>query len=374
MTPALKSFLAPALILSFVACSPVGSTRTAVSADAGSVTLTAAMRTARSGHTSTLLPNGLVLITGGMNGNGNYFDSTEIYSPATNEFTPGPSMSTGRVGHTATLLPNGKVLIAGGFNGDYLDRAELYDPITGRLTPTSNLTAPRSEHVAVLLNNGKVLLAGGVGAGYSFLASAELYDPVTGTFTATGNLTTPREGHTATLLKNGKVLVAGGHKDRREAMTVYSSAETYDPAKGTFTATGEMTIIRHKHAAALLADGNVLIVGGSDKRDWQGKYASAEIYDSAKGTFRAAGNMNAARYKLTTAVVTLKNGKVLIAGGAERVETYDPATNTFSTAQGGLDAARFFSAATMLQDGRVLITGGYDDHGAASASARVYRS
>jgi hypothetical protein len=231
---------------------------------------------------------------------------------------------------------------------------------------------PRSEHVAVLLNNGKVLLAGGIGTGWTFLASAELYDPSTGIFTPTSSMTTAREAHTATLLKSGKVLIAGGHKDRREAMTVYSSAEVYDPAKGIFLATGSMTTIRHKHAAALLPDGDVLIVGGSDKRDWQGEYASAEIYDSAKGKFRAASEMNMARFKLANAVVPLRDGQILIAGGGERLELYDPAANTFKVVRGRIDAARFFSAATLLQDGRVLITGGYDNHNEASAKAWIY--
>ena len=65
-------------------------------------------------------------------------------------------------------------------------------------------------HTATLLPNGKVLVAGGVGINELVLASAELYDPASGTWTATGSLGTAREFHTATLLPNGNVLVAGG--------------------------------------------------------------------------------------------------------------------------------------------------------------------
>ena len=65
-------------------------------------------------------------------------------------------------------------------------------------------------HTATLLPNGKVLVAGGVVTAAILLASAELYDPATGTWTATGSLNTARYYHTATLLPNGKVLVAGG--------------------------------------------------------------------------------------------------------------------------------------------------------------------
>ena len=68
----------------------------------------------------------------------------------------------------------------------------------------------RVYHTATLLPSGKVLVAGGQGIGGALLSSAELYDPATGTWTATGSLGTGRSFHTATLLPSGKVLVAGG--------------------------------------------------------------------------------------------------------------------------------------------------------------------
>lgn len=374
MTGTFKCYLWPLLgpLLASMLLSCEGGGETSSPEAERAVTPAASMNTARSGHTSTLLPNGQVLIAGGMDGNGNYFESSEIYDPSTNRFVQARGMSAHRVGHTSTLLTNGKVLIAGGFNGSYLQTAEVYDPETGRFFSAGRLALPRSEHLAVLLNDGKVLLVGGVGTGYSFLASCEVYDPVTGAFALTGSMSTPREGHTATRLENGKVLITGGHKDRREAMKVHASAELYDPTAGRFTATGDMTVVRHKHAAALLPDGNVLIAGGSDNRDWKGQYSSAEIYDSARGVFKPIGDMNSERFKLTNAVVVLKNGEVLIAGGAPFVEIYDPARNKFSEASGRLDTARFFSSATLLRDGRVLITGGYDDRGSASVKAWLF--
>jgi WD40 repeat protein len=371
MTGTLKCFLWPLLMPLLFSCGGVDAEKRSTEVER-SVNLAASMNVARSGHTSTLLPDGQVLIAGGMNGNGNYFDSAEIYDPSTTRFVQAKSMSARRVGHTATLLPNGKVLIAGGFNGDYLQTADIYDPDTGRFSPAGRLTLPRSGHLAVQLKDGRVLLVGGVGAGYSFLASCEVYDPTSGTFAPTGSMSTAREGHTATLLKNGKVLIAGGHKDRREAIKVHASAELYDAGAGRFTTTGNMTIVRHKHAAALLPDGKVLIAGGSDNRDRQGQYASAEIYDAEKGSFKLIGEMNSARYKLTSAVVVLKGGEVLIAGGASTVEIYDPSRNKFSGASGELDTARFFSSATLLRDGRVLITGGYDDHGSTGVKAWLF--
>jgi hypothetical protein len=98
------------------------------------------------------------------------------------------------------------------------------------------MTTDRADHTATLLNNGKVLIAGG----YSYYAngvwsSAELYDPAEETFTATGSMTTPRADHTATLLNNGKVLLVGGYSS---IDGVLSSAEIYDPDTGTFSPPG----------------------------------------------------------------------------------------------------------------------------------------
>ena len=68
-------------------------------------------------------------------------------------------------------------------------------------------------------------------------------------------------------------------------------------------------------AAVVPIAARVLILGGSDNRDWRGKMDSAEINDPAAGTFADAGRMSAARFKLTNAAVRLPDGKVLIAGG-----------------------------------------------------------
>ena len=341
--------------------------------DTGVVRAIGGMRAKRAAHTATLLNNGMVLIAGGLVGEENGSKSTELFDPATNTFTPAENMKIARAGHTATLLPNGQVLIAGGYNGDYLDSAELYDPATGKITPAGKMITARSGQVATLLKNGKVLLIGGVGTGWTFLADAELYNPATNTFSPTGNLAMARESHTATLLKDGKVLITGGHKGRRSAIVIYTSAEIYDPETGTFTATGNLTVKRHKHDATLLADGRVLIVGGSDERDGRGAYQNAEVFNPMNGTFIAVGNMNASRYKLQGTTILLKNGMVLIAGGSNRAEIFDPATNTFSFAGGDMGTPRLFATATLLKNGQVLITGGYSDGNVVSANAWIYR-
>jgi hypothetical protein len=105
-----------------------------------------------------------------------------------------------------------------------------------------------------------------------------------------------------------EVLRAGGADDFGR----YQKAELYDPAKGMFTATGDMITPRDSHAAALLPDGTVLITGGYG-------IASAELYDSSTGTFTATGNMTARRAYHSATV--LNGGRVLITGGVQPVGT-----------------------------------------------------
>jgi len=112
------------------------------------------------------------------------------------------------------------------------------------------MTTPRANAAAIRLRDGRVLICGGTATGQvgGILASAELYDPAARTFTATGSMTVPRAGQTITMLRDGRVLVTGGVKNvgfRSEL----ASAEIYDPASGTFSATGSMSVPREGHTA-----------------------------------------------------------------------------------------------------------------------------
>jgi Kelch motif len=132
------------------------------------------------------------------------------------------------------------------------------------------MTTARTGQSATLLPNGQVLVAGGYNPSNSYLASAELYNPATGTFSATGSMTTARIGQTGTLLSIGEVLVAGGGN----SSGYQASAELYNPATGIFSATGSM-ITAQFAPATLLPNGQVLVAGGNSP---SGPTASAELY------------------------------------------------------------------------------------------------
>ena len=263
-------------------------------------TLTGSMMTMRAHHTATLLPNGKILVTGGMGGA--VLSSSELYEPATETWTPTGSMTVARTGHTATLLPNGKVLVTGGFGA--LASAELYDPATGMWTPTGSMATGRTGHTATLLTEGKVLVAGGEDIFQQAFSSAELYEPGTGLWSTTGSMTSARSNHTATLLPNGAVLVAAGYQN--SYYSALSTAELYDPSRGLWATTGSLAAARFAHTATMLPDGEVLIAAGSAP-------SSAERYDPSSGTWATTGSLTNGRLYHTATL--LPSGYVLAAGG-----------------------------------------------------------
>jgi hypothetical protein len=335
----------------------------------GSVRRTGQMLEPRSGQSATLLPNGKVLIAGGMRRNQDFYKSAELFDPGTGKFQPTGEMSVGRVGNIAVLLRSGKVLVAGGWVGQGgTDEAELYDPSTGKFSVISKMTARRGRPSATLLANGDVLIAGGEERDNEPVSSAEIFDEKTSSFRSTGSMHHARESHTATLLKDGRVLIAGGYADE-----VMSAAELYDPKKGTFSETGNLSVARCKQTAGLLPEGKVLIAGGSNSRGWNGNLSSAEIYDPQSGKFTPTVPMNDSRFKLPDEAVQLDSGKLLIAGGSRMVEVYDSSSAKFFVASGQLSNSWHFMTETKLQDGSVLLAGGYPNNDRATAEAWIYR-
>jgi hypothetical protein len=217
-----------------------------------------------------------------------------------------------------------------------LASAELYDPVSGTWTRTGDLAAPHSEHTATLLPDGSLLVAGGelVPSDLPQHPSAELYDPSTGSWTATGNMVAPTVGHIATLLPDGRVFAAGGDIYRVEANTrgnPLSSAQLFDPARGTWTATSNMSVPRDTHMAELLTDGTVLVAGGFSAKGGE-HLASAERYEPVSGGWFSAAAMNVKRGFATAAL--LADGRVLVTAGLDSIagqgnqlasaELYDP--------------------------------------------------
>jgi hypothetical protein len=317
---------------------------------------------------------GDVLIAGGASASNRSLASAEFFDPASGQFfLTGPAAAS-RAGAVAAPIAASKVLLGGGFSGGasirqfslnldgkVIGSAEIFDRATGAFSPAATMATPRMAFTATALNSGKVLVAGGFDNAGNVLDSAEVYDPGERKFVAVSNLMSDhRVFHTATLLSNGKVLVTGGATNLSGDTT--NSADIYDPATNTFSAAmWPMDHQRAAHSATLLSSGalagKVLITGGGGGSSVFFKDSSAEIYDPASQQFMLLATFLNEPRALQTATL-LDDGKVLLAGGfngtvaisggilsgasgsiSNSAEIFDPNTLEFSCVGGFSDEA-----------------------------------
>ncbi|HTT86963.1 MAG TPA: choice-of-anchor D domain-containing protein, partial [Acidimicrobiales bacterium] len=290
------------------------------------------------------------------------------YGAGPNVWVPTGSMTTPRTHFSSTLLTDGMVLVAGG--EDYYSHttatAELYDPATGSFAPTGSLGTSREFQAAVRLPDGRVLVAGGLTAtesGESTSSSAEIYDPAKGTWSPTGAMGTAGDGLTAVLLGNGLVLVTG---------FTASDPELYDPAKGTWSETGPLPLAGQFGLATLLHSGMVLLTGGPD--------GASALYDPTTNAWSTTGSLLTPRNGGT--VTVLHDGDALVVGGVAAVggnplssaELYDPAQGIW-TATSSLPEGRFDQSAALLPNGEVIVVGGCTtscENGASEDASYIY--
>ncbi|MHC1725927.1 MAG: Kelch repeat-containing protein [Syntrophobacteraceae bacterium] len=246
-------------------------------------------------------------------------------------------------------------------------------------TDTGTFSRPRDHHTATLLQSGKVLVAAGMWLPLfdynltGFDTTSGLYDTRTGVWVQTGSIAVVRIAHTASLLPNGQVLLAGGYNWRDFYL---SGCELYDPSNGSWSDTGSLGTARGGHTATLLPNGKVLAAGGTEWHNGAGSYHSGcELYTPSAAEWTETGSLRTARYYHTATL--LPSGKVLVVGGdnAEGIlfscELYDPVTGTW-TETGSLVAARRYFTSTLLSSGKVLVVGGYNANNEPVSSCEVY--
>jgi len=269
------------------------------------------MRQARAYHAATLLNDGRVLVTGGINLVDGVLDSVELFWSHNLEWTAGAPMHTARREHTATLLRDESVLVAGGQNGSPLRSAEVFDPRDGHWRRVGDLANARQSASAALLPNGRVLVAGGVGQNRAddYLDSAEIYDPVSKNWSVTGALAEGRDYTTLTPLRDGRVIAIGG----RGSAGALSSMEVYDTRGGSWIQAGRLRVPRYDHRVVVMPSGVLMVIGGlgSDDRVLD----SVELIDPIRFISDVGPRLSMPRYG--AGVTTTTSGRVVVTGGAQ---------------------------------------------------------
>ncbi|MDC0714794.1 kelch repeat-containing protein [Stigmatella sp. ncwal1] len=321
------------------------------------------------GQTATVLPSGKVLVVGGYKSPGDEA-AAELYDPVTGTWSSAGMLNDARTEHTATLLSNGKVVVAGGHHSTgLLASVEVYDPGTNLWSSTGDMQLARSKHgaVEVITPAGpRLLVMGGFDSPSWEQDTAELFDLATGSWTFAASMNTARSGFRAVKLSSGKVLVMGGNS----FYSIIDSAEEYDPSTDTWSPVGSLMENRRGYTATLLSSGKVLVTGGLHDTNGSGfvDLASAELYDPATSSWSSAGSMpydtsvggNGGRGSHAAAL--LATGEVLVVGGVggsvmQSAVVYDPTANTWSATADTLDG-RAFHTLSVLPSGEVLAVGG----------------
>ncbi|HEY6417938.1 MAG TPA: kelch repeat-containing protein [Candidatus Binataceae bacterium] len=298
---------------------------------------TAEMIHPRYSHCATLLSSGKVLLAGGDLAITPLTRAGEVFDPATLTFSgvtslagiPDPSTDAdGESYYTWTKLSDGRIFHV--YSPSYSEHAppgqpaviaEIEDPKTERSSLAAEMKVMRQDATVTLLADDRVLVAGGLPVTPPLHAAvAEIYDPRSNRFIMTGRMMEPRSSHAAVRLHDGRVLIVGGiggpvpvsnSSDEFQMGPALATAEVYDPATAEFRRTGSMATARVNARVALLNDGRVLVVGGTDAQG-QLRRSSAEAYDPKTGRFSAAGQMMTSISP--DIAITLTSGAVLILG------------------------------------------------------------
>jgi hypothetical protein len=209
-------------------------------------------------------------------------------------------------------------LVAGGnlagFGNPSSQTTEVYDPATGNWSRVADMLYPRQNHFAILLPSGPyagdVLVGSGTSQDGTLLRSTELYDYRTNTWTQSGDMLEPQLSVTPVMLPNGQVLVVGG-----DDAWAWQKAEEYDPQTGTWHAVTNMPLVRLYTTVTLLNNDQVLVAGGDDYRPSIGNQNKLYclIYDPQTNTWSQVALLNNAH--LYPTAVLLPSGKVLLTGG-----------------------------------------------------------
>jgi N-acetylneuraminic acid mutarotase len=268
-------------------------------------------------------------------------DTVEVYNTATNKWSsmspvtgePLPHMPTARLNFAAATDLDGTIYVLGGINDDGVPFASVdaYNPYTNTWTTVASMLVPRMNLAAATDADGRIYALGGANYQSGHLATAEIYYPTSDTWESIASMSTKRNYPAAVSLAGTIYVLAGVNLDAGNL----TSMEVYDPVADAWSLVASMPRSRSNLAAAVGSDGRIYALGGL-------------AYDPFEGHFIAL----------------------------DRVEAYDPSTNTWSTSTDPtgpppMPTARASLAAASESSGRIYAVGGDNGRQPLSA-AEVY--
>ncbi len=323
--------------------------------------------------TATLMPDAKVLIAGGLCDVPRARDDTSPLVPHTRlslwngasgqwERLDGsaPALSAARVLHTASLLADGSVLVVGGLSDPLHNpdgRATTLTSVqrfrNGRVEAAAALQTARARHTATPQADGSMLVAGGFDAAGQALASVEMWDHASAQWLAAPPLRHARHGHQAALLDDGRILVAGGMDTQG---TPLASVEIWDPTARAWSAGQPLPIPLGDPALTRLASGDVLMVGSAQPHN---TIVTALLWRKAEARWAAAGDAAGLYQPVLLAASPDGMASVVARSGAR---LWRPVADDQRPAAHPIHGARNSYDATVMTDGRVLLSGGVRGH------------
>jgi hypothetical protein len=278
---------------------------------AGFTSVNKAYRIYCSGH--AFLPDGRLLVTGGTSPGTRGTRGATVFNPASNGWLATSPMAQGRYYPTTTTLPDGEILAVSGHDTTLtvVTIPEIWNGSAWRRLTTAPLSIPVPYYPAMFVApNGKVFLAG-------FLQTTRYLD-VTGTghwSTVGDRQVADRRLGSAVMYAPGKILYAGGG----DPPTASAEVINLKQAPPSWRTVPGMAFSRRQMNATLLADGKVLVTGGTSGpgfNDQAGAVHTAELWNPVTETWTTLASETRNRTYHSTALL-LPDGRVLSTGSGE---------------------------------------------------------
>jgi N-acetylneuraminic acid mutarotase len=354
-------------------------------------------------HTATTLNNGKVLVTGGdevFAPSPHSTETAELFDPGSNTWSATTNnMSSRRAYHAAVKQTDGTVLVASGKNGpSYVTpTCDIYDPGTGLFTPTGDMLTPRWDFAMILvpkMGGSTVYAAGGfadlagsvplntteyrvVGTGDCSSITFPPNDPDIGDWSAGQSLTSARGFNFMALTKVGgnlRAIFGAGRTEADDGLDI-TDVDLLDFNNGPDLGDGPIGIVTNIGSSELGLATPMFTMNDCDVVS--ARVSSSPKYEASNGTLTTTGGLIPLASGRDGSGVKLQNGKIFFvnpkAGPAPGAAIYDPGTGLWTATADPPFTFGTETACALLQDGKVLVTGGTNPAGpGAMNSTAIY--